>query len=581
MPADLLLWSSLAGRRTGQAASSLCLGVMMRGLFEGEEAFIFLLAAQEVSAAREMYRGAELSSLQAEVFRSEATTLGRAGEDFQRAEAVREDGSFSVRTKWATGKTSSFLWSDSTITFRYVAGNTSAHEPPKYVEIDGLDTKYRLMPDGAAVIKEIHGMDTVSIVGWQAYEGGKWGNTKYAKDEALYFQADPAVGETNSNWRGRSVGHVVYQGHGQLYFFNSKGVQKVIEADEMTAYPEPRTQRLELHMDGSEAKAFSQPDRELSVLIDAMLGEASCMGKSSKCAFRCFYDPDKDVCGPAPFCQKVEESTSPSILAPFGQQQKCKAAGAEEKEAADLAVKAAAEDLKLMALGVTEELEAAPEISKSGASRSTMKKTLKLYEKASALLNVWQALPGRLSPETGNFVQAKQRVALTDMKHWRGRADRLTVSEYRAAAAQPAASLKTSTQYSVAAKLTTTRTTSILVGEMIHEPTSTAETRSTSMAIVLVVPKKDGVWLAWSDDSNFRASEALPLGSEKGRDGLLEGIVPLWGNRSGETRSDQIRACSPFPAENFGNMTGRAVLAFMVDGSGSGKWMKGASHECI
>ena len=31
--------------------------------------------------------------------------------------------------------------------------------------------------------------------------------------------------------------------------------------------------------------------------------------------------------------------------------------------------------------------------------------------------------------------------------------DRLTVSEYRAAAAQPAASLKTSTQYSVAAKL--------------------------------------------------------------------------------------------------------------------------------
>ncbi|CAJ1392641.1 unnamed protein product [Effrenium voratum] len=411
-------------------------------------AFIFLLAAREVSAAREMYRGAEISSLQ-------ATTLGRAGEDFQRAEAVREDGSFSVRTKWATGKASSLLWSDSTITFRYVAGNTSAHEPPKYVEIDGLDTKYRLMPDGAAVIKEIHGMDTVSIVGWQAYEGGKWGNTKYAKDEALYFRADhnPAVGETKSNWLGRSVGHVVYQGHGQLYFFNSKGVQKVIEADEMTAYPEPRTQRLELHMDGSGAKAFSQPDRELSVLIDAMLGEASCMGKSSKCAFRCFYDPDKDVCGPAPFCQKVEESTSPSILAPFGQQQKCKAAGAEEKEAADLAVKAAAEDLKSMALGVTEELEAAPEISKSKASRSTMKKTLKLYEKASAILNVWQALPGRLSPETGNFVQAKQRVALTDMKHWRGRADRLTVSEYRAAAVQPAASLKTSTQYSVAAKL--------------------------------------------------------------------------------------------------------------------------------
>ncbi|CAJ1352358.1 unnamed protein product [Effrenium voratum] len=450
-------------------------------------AFIFLLAAREVSAAREMHRSAELHSLQ-------ATVLGRAGEDFQRAEAVREDMSFTIQTKWAKGKASSLHWSDSTITFSFVGGDKSAGETPHYVEIDGLDTKYRLMPDGAAVMKYIHGMDTVSIVGWQAYEGGRWGNAKYAKDEALYFRADrnPAVGETNSNWRGRSVGHVVYQGHGQLYFFNSKGVQKVIEAGEMTAYPEPRTQRLELHIGGN-PKAFSQPDRELSVLIDAMLGEASCMGKSSKCAFRCFYDPDKDVCGPAPFCQKVEESTSPSILAPFGQQQKCKAAGAEEKEAADLAVKAAAEDLKSMALGVTEELEAAPEISKSGASRSTMKKTLKLYEKASAILNVWQALPGRLSPETGNFVQAKQRVALTDMKHWRGRAaarknmcllmpltvkgcrdfisphfdagplfshsghvlneDRLTVSEYRAAAAQPTASLKTSTQYSVAAKL--------------------------------------------------------------------------------------------------------------------------------
>ena len=49
-----------------------------------------------------------------------------------------------------------------------------------------------------------------------------------------------------------------------------------------------------------------------------------------------------------------------------------------------MAVKAAAEDLKSMALGVTEELEAAPVISKSKASRSTMKKTVKLYEKARA-----------------------------------------------------------------------------------------------------------------------------------------------------------------------------------------------------
>ena len=210
----------------------------------------------------------------------------------------------------ARGLRSSLHWSDSTITFRYVDGDTSANEPPTYIEVDGLDTKYRLMPDGVVMMKDIHGMDTVSIVGWQAYEGGKWGDTKYVKDEALYFRADdnPAVGETKSNWRGRSVGHVVYQGHGQLYFFNSKGVQKVIEAGEMTAYPEPLAQHLQLQMPGGEAKTFSKPDRDLTLLVDAMLGEASCMAKSSKCAFRCFYDPDKDVCGPTPFCQKAAEA---------------------------------------------------------------------------------------------------------------------------------------------------------------------------------------------------------------------------------------------------------------------------------
>ena len=34
----------------------------------------------------------------------QAAGLGRAGEDFRRAAAVREGGSFSVRTKWAVGK---------------------------------------------------------------------------------------------------------------------------------------------------------------------------------------------------------------------------------------------------------------------------------------------------------------------------------------------------------------------------------------------------------------------------------------------------------------------------------------------
>ena len=51
-------------------------------------------------------------------------------------------------------------------------------------------------------------------------------------------------------------------------------------------------------------------------------------------------------------------------------------------------MKTAAEDLRSMALGVAEELKAAPDISKSKASRRTMKETLKLYEKARAAVGI-------------------------------------------------------------------------------------------------------------------------------------------------------------------------------------------------
>ena len=69
------------------------------------------------------------------------------------------------------------------------------------------------------------------------------------------------------------------------------------------------------------------------------------MGKPSTCAFRCFYDSEKDVCGPSHFCEKVGSSPADN-LAPFGDQQKCKALGASDHEAADLVIAQKLEDMK-------------------------------------------------------------------------------------------------------------------------------------------------------------------------------------------------------------------------------------------
>ena len=189
-------------------------------------ALIFLLAMREVSAARETFSTAHAIKI-----------VGNAREEssarYQQQEKVTDAGGFSISTMWASGKQSSLLWLPANVTFRY-----KEEESPPYIEIDGLDTRYRILPDAVVATEKIDGMQTTWIVGWQAYRAnkGRFGSSHYSKDDALYFRMEmnPVVGETTSGFF-RSAGHKVYEhqeGDKTLrYYLNSKGRQEKINED--------------------------------------------------------------------------------------------------------------------------------------------------------------------------------------------------------------------------------------------------------------------------------------------------------------------------------------------------------------
>ena len=56
-------------------------------------------------------------------------------------------------------------------------------------------------------------------------------------------------------------------------------------------------------------------------------------------------------------------------------------------------------------------------------------------------------------PESGDFPKAAARAAYTDMKHWRGRPDRLTIPQYEKAGQASIADVRNSQDLSVPAKL--------------------------------------------------------------------------------------------------------------------------------
>ena len=202
------------------------------------------------------------------------------------------------------------------VTFRY-----KEHESPAYVEIEGLDTTYRILPDAVVATEKIDGMQTMWIAGWQAYRANKghFGSSHYSKNEALYFrmETNPKVGETKEGLF-RSAGHPIYEHNegGKIirYFLNSKGTQKTVDEDawlapgrvfhlcrgvgfrkgnigntasilccrsikdEVEKYAtKSYDPKMELQVPGEPPKPLNEPDREVMILVDTMLGQVSCI----------------------------------------------------------------------------------------------------------------------------------------------------------------------------------------------------------------------------------------------------------------------------------------------------------------
>ncbi|CAE7311382.1 unnamed protein product, partial [Symbiodinium sp. CCMP2456] len=347
-------------------------------------AFIFLLAMGEVSAAREKFTTAHAVKIV-------GTAREESSAQHQQQKLVTDAGSFSISTMWASGKQSSLQWLSANVTF-HIHGYKEEESPP-YIEIDGLDTRYRILPDAVVATEKINGMQTMWIVGWQ--------------DEVDFHE------------------------------------RKSYDA------------KMELQVPGEAPKPLTRPDRELMALVDGMLGEVSCMGKPSTCAFRCFYDSENDVCGPSHFCEKVGSGPADN-LAPFGAEQKCKALGAADHEAADLEIAKKLEDMKREMLDLAEKMEQSPAISEESSSRSSLKASAAMFQEVTQMLDVVEAFPMRLAPEAGDFTRAAARAAKTDMKHWRGRPDRLTIPQYKKAGQASIADVRDSQDFSVPAKLHST-----------------------------------------------------------------------------------------------------------------------------
>ncbi|CAJ1388431.1 unnamed protein product, partial [Effrenium voratum] len=418
-------------------------------------ALIFLLAMREVTAARDSFQAQSVAA-------AVGSGLRAADAENARRDAVTDSGEFWVRTMWARGEADSLTWKSGLISFRFADG--VGREPSKYLEVTGMDSKYRIMPDAVVLNQNIEGMAVLGIIGWQAYDASKrqWGESQYSKKKSLFLRTElnAWVGMTKDTFLGPNAGLRAYQApkekteeKAKFYYLNEKGVQKSVDADDIMMHT-PRHEQMSLQVPGQAATVLARPDRELMALIDAMLGEASCMGKDSKCAFRCFYDVEHEVCGPVAFCQPVASGAASHVLAPFGDQQKCAAVGGRTHDVADQVLASSGmASLKTKALDVVDRLAASEAVTWSSSGRSSLKASVALWMEAADLLNVFETLPTRLTPESGNFPLAARRASDTDMKHWRRRPDKLTISQYNAAASAPISSVRGTTDYSVPARL--------------------------------------------------------------------------------------------------------------------------------
>ena len=193
----------------------------------------------------------------------------------------------------------SLRWAEANITFRFAGGHRG-----RYIEIAAGQEFYRVMPDAIVMNQEIEGMAVVAIMAWQAYDlsSGTWGDSEYRKKYSLFFRTEmnPSVGVTKSGW-WRVEGLRVYEAkpaqdkddkEPKLYYVNENGKMKSIDADDVTQHAHQQ-EELRLHIPGHADGVFKRLDRELMAMVDGMLGETSCVGNPSKCAFRCFYDSEQ------------------------------------------------------------------------------------------------------------------------------------------------------------------------------------------------------------------------------------------------------------------------------------------------
>ncbi|CAE7946818.1 unnamed protein product [Symbiodinium sp. KB8] len=225
-------------------------------------AFIFMLAMRDVSAARETFHAGKAVQIV-------GNTMKESSDRHQQLEKVADAGSFSIPTMWARGKQNSLDWLAANVTFRF-----KEHESPPYIEIDGLDTRYRILPDAVVAMQRIDGMPTILITGWQAYRDnkGRFGSSHYSKDEALWIRTEtnPVVGVYEHKQGSKII----------RYFMNSWGTQKIAADGKITRkLEEIKRDVLDLTEKLERSPAISESDSGRSSLqkTSALVQEANQM----------------------------------------------------------------------------------------------------------------------------------------------------------------------------------------------------------------------------------------------------------------------------------------------------------------
>ena len=116
-------------------------------------------------------------------------------------------------------------------------------------------------------------------------------------------ERNPIIGvTTSSTFPWRHAGYPVYRKGTEKPYYLYDGVQNTIDIDAVNMASSETSSEVHVEVEGQSSKPLNSPDTELVAMVDAMLGQSSCLNSPSLCAFRCFYDSDDVVCGPFAYC---------------------------------------------------------------------------------------------------------------------------------------------------------------------------------------------------------------------------------------------------------------------------------------